>query len=138
MFEKRKSVCVLLLVLVKLGILVGFRFSVVSPDWLARLSVVLHFFKTLGISRAYEVCLHVVDSALRVHQVLLVLTFNLDHSHDYSVNHVDGFTLFFFLLTVYILLVVLLSELVLELFLFIFDLHSYRMSLQVLGVSLSV
>ena len=138
MFEKWGSISVLLLVIVKLGILVGFRFSVLTSVGLTGLSVVLHFFKTLGISRAYEVCLHVVDSALRVHQVLLVLTFNLDHSHHNSVNHVDGLPLFLFLLTVYFLLVIRLRVLILELFLFIFDLHSYRMSRQILVVCLSV
>ena len=89
MFEKESSISVLLLVLVKLGVLVGFWLTVLSSDWFTALTVVLHFFKTLGISRAYEVGLHVIDSALRVHQVLLVFPFNLDHSHNNAVNHVN-------------------------------------------------
>jgi hypothetical protein len=89
MFEKQSSISVLLLVLVKLGILVSFWLTILSSVRFTVLGVVLHFFKTLGISRAYEVGLHVIDSALRVHQVLLIFPFNLNHSHDNAVNHVN-------------------------------------------------
>ena len=40
-----------------------------------------------------KVCLHVVYATLGVHQILVLLTFNLNHAHDHTVNHVDGLTL---------------------------------------------
>ena len=45
------------------------------------------------VGRADKVGLHVVNSALGVHQILILLSFDLNHSHDYAVNHVDGLTL---------------------------------------------
>jgi len=46
----------------------------------------------LSIGSADEVGLHVVDSSLRIHQVLIVFTFDLDHPHHDAVDHVDRLT----------------------------------------------
>ena len=59
------------------------------------LAIVAHLFEALCVSCANEVGLHIVDASLWVHQILVILTFNLDHTHDYSVDHVDRFTLIF-------------------------------------------
>ena len=55
-----------------------------------------HFFKTLRVCSADEICLHIVNSALWVHQVLVVLAFNLNHAHDHAVYHVYGLALVIF------------------------------------------
>lgn len=47
----------------------------------------------LRVGSSDEVCLHVVNFALRVHEVLLVLALDLDHAHDHAINHVDGLAL---------------------------------------------
>ena len=47
-----------------------------------------HLFQPLRVGRPDEVSLHVVNAALRVHQVLILLPLDLDHAHDYAVNHV--------------------------------------------------
>jgi hypothetical protein len=79
------SLIKLLLILVKLGIFVGFW---LSSSGLHICSSIFHFFKALGISRANEVCLHVINPALWIHQVLLVFTFDLNHPHHDTINHV--------------------------------------------------
>lgn len=58
----------------------------------------VHFLESLGIGRAYEVGLHVIDPALGVHQVLLLLSLDLDHPHDHPIDHVDGLPLLISLL----------------------------------------
>ena len=62
-----------------------------SSPWilLAILLISAHFLKTLSICSANEVRLHIVNTALRIHQVLIVFTFYLDHTHDNAVDHVD-------------------------------------------------
>ena len=60
------------------------------------LHVSAHFFKTLRVSSADEICLHIVNPALWVHQVLVVLALDLNHAHDYTVYHVYGLTLVIF------------------------------------------
>ena len=54
-----------------------------------------HLFESLSVCSANEVGLHIVDSPLRVHQVLIILTFNLNHPHNNSVNHIYWFAFFF-------------------------------------------
>lgn len=44
---------------------------------------------------ADKVGLHVIDAALRIHQVLLVFAFNLNHTHNHPVYHVNGLTFLF-------------------------------------------
>lgn len=46
-------------------------------------------FKALGIRCAYEVSLHVVDLACRIHKVLLLFIFNLNHTANYAIDHVN-------------------------------------------------
>ena len=70
-----------------------------------------HFLEALSVCSANEVCLHIVNAALWIHQVLIVLALYLDHTHDYAVDHVDRFA--FVLLTVASLLVILDALLVL-------------------------
>ena len=48
-----------------------------------------HLFESLGLRRANKVRLHVVNTALRVHQVLVLFTLDLDHSHDDAIYHVN-------------------------------------------------
>jgi hypothetical protein len=52
------------------------------------LAIGAHFFQTLGVRRANEISLHVIDASLRIHQVLIFFSFNLDHSHNDSINHI--------------------------------------------------
>ena len=54
-----------------------------------------HFFQALSVCSADKVRLHVVNPTLRIHQVLSVFTFYLDHAHDHAVDHVDRFAIFF-------------------------------------------
>ena len=70
-----------------------------------------HFLEALRVCGANEVCLHVIDTALWIHQVLIVLALDLDHAHDHAVDHVDR--LAFVLLAVASLLVILDALLVL-------------------------
>ena len=49
-----------------------------------------HFLKALCVCCTNEVGLHVVDSSLGVHQILVILAFNLNHAHDNAIDHVDG------------------------------------------------
>lgn len=56
----------------------------------------LHFFEALCVRRADKVRLHVVNSPLWVHEVLIVLSFDLYHAHNYTVDHVNGLSLIFF------------------------------------------
>ena len=58
------------------------------------LTVGSHFFEPLCVRRSNEVGLHIVNSPLRVHQVLVLFSFNLDHAHDQTVDHVDRLTFF--------------------------------------------
>ena len=58
-----------------------------------------HFLKALSVCSADKVRLHIVYTALRIHQVLIVLTFYLDHAHDHAVDHVDRFTFVFLAFT---------------------------------------
>lgn len=55
-----------------------------------------HLLKTLCVGRADKVSLHVVDATLWVHQILVLLAFNLNHTHYDTVNHVDGLALVVF------------------------------------------
>jgi hypothetical protein len=66
--------------------------------WLCELIVALclHLFQALCVSSADEVCLHVIDASLRIHQVLLVFALDLDHPHNYAINHIHRLTFFFF------------------------------------------
>lgn len=59
------------------------------------IAAIFHLFKLIGVRRANEVTLHVVDVAIGVHKILLLLTLDLDASHDDIVFDVD--TLLFFL-----------------------------------------
>jgi len=52
------------------------------------LAIGAHFFQPLGVRRANEISLHVIDASLRIHQVLIFFSFNLDHSHNDSINHI--------------------------------------------------
>ena len=52
-----------------------------------------HLLQTGRIRRSNEVSLHVVYATLWVHQVLIFLTLNLDHSHDHPIDHVDRLSL---------------------------------------------
>ena len=73
--------------------------------------IIIHFLETLSVGSSDEVCLHVVDPSLRIHQILLLLTFNLYHPHDNAIYHVDRlsfFVTFFFSIFTLILDVVLL------------------------------
>ena len=54
-----------------------------------------HFLQALSVCSADKVRLHIVYTTLRIHQVLIVLTFYLDHAHDHTVNHVDRFSFVF-------------------------------------------
>lgn len=64
--------------------------TVVSTD-----SVVHHLLELVCICGANEVALHVVDVTIGVHKVLLVLSFDLDASHDNIVLDVHALLLFF-------------------------------------------
>ena len=57
----------------------------------------------MRICSADEVGLHVEDPSLRVHQVLLFFTLNVNHAHDNSINHVDGLTLVCCVLSIHLL-----------------------------------
>ena len=48
-----------------------------------------HLTEALSIRCPDEVSLHVVDAAVRVHEVLALFSFDLYHSHDDTVDHVD-------------------------------------------------
>ena len=73
-----------------------------------------HLFKSLRVCRSNEVCCHVVDSPLGIHQVLIVLTFDLNHSHHNTVNHVDWFALFISFCIFYLILFFAFALLVLD------------------------
>ena len=77
-------------------------------DLVVSVAVWRHFFEALRVRCPNEVGLHVVDSALGVHQVLIVFAFDLDHAHDDAVDHVDGFTFVIVALTLVIHAVALL------------------------------
>ena len=66
-----------------------------------------HLFEPLRIGGANEVGLHIVDAPLWVHQVLVVLAFDLDHSHDDTIDHVNGLAFVFLSLGPLIVLIVL-------------------------------
>ena len=74
-----------------------------SSSWilLAFLLIGTHFLKALSVSSADKVRLHIIYTALRIHQVLIVLAFYLDHAHDHAVDHVDRFTFVFFAFTTF-------------------------------------
>ena len=74
-----------------------------SSSWilLAFLLIGAHFLKALSVCSADKVCLHIVYTALRIHQVLIVLTFYLNHAHDHAVDHVDRFTFVFLAFTTF-------------------------------------
>ncbi len=58
-------------------------------------AAVVRLQKSLGISCAYEVGLHVVDAAIRIHLVLLGLAFNLNHAHCDPINHLDRLSIIY-------------------------------------------
>ena len=60
------------------------------------LAVGAHLFQSLCVCSADEVGLHVINATLWVHQVLVVFSFDLNHAHDHTVDHVDRLTLVFF------------------------------------------
>ena len=62
---------------------------------LAFLLILAHFLKALSVCSADKVRLHIINTALRIHQVLIVLAFYLDHAHDHAVDHVDRFSFVF-------------------------------------------
>ena len=72
----------------------------------------VHTFKTLRVCSSNEVGLQVVDLPLWVHQVLLVLSLDLDHFHDHTVYHIHRLSIFFIL--VFVLWLDLVSLLLLE------------------------
>ena len=67
-----------------------------SCSWiiLVFLLISAHFLKALSVCSTDKVRLHIVYLTLRIHQVLIVLTFYLYHAHDYAVDHVNRFTIF--------------------------------------------
>ena len=79
------------------------RRKVFYPSWIVLILFILtvgsHFFEPLCVRRSNKVGLHIVNSPLWVHQVLVLFSFNLDHAHDDTVNHVDRLTFFIFSLT---------------------------------------
>ena len=56
--------------------------------------VLIHFFETLSVGSPDEVRLHVIYPSLWVHQILLLLSFDLYHSHDNAINHIDRLSFF--------------------------------------------
>ena len=69
---------------------------------LLAVAIGVHLTEAFGIGRAYKIGLHIVDAALRIHQVLTIFSLNLDQSHHDTVNHVHRIALFFTLLFVII------------------------------------
>lgn len=57
----------------------------IDTFWLA---ICTHFFQPLGVCCANEISLHIIDASLRIHQVLIFFSFNLDHPHNDSINHI--------------------------------------------------
>lgn len=57
-------------------------------------SIVHNLFQLVGVGGADEVALHIVDVAIGVHQVLLVLSLDLDSSHYHVVLYVHALFLF--------------------------------------------
>jgi len=58
----------------------------------------VHLIDALCVGGADEVTVHVEDFArVRLHQVLVLFAFNLDHAHDHSINHVHALALLVFL-----------------------------------------
>lgn len=55
--------------------------------------LLLHAFEALGIRRANEVRLHIVDATIGVHQVLHLLALDLNHSHHDAIDHVHTFAI---------------------------------------------
>jgi hypothetical protein len=70
--------------------------------------VLFHLFELIGIGCANKVALHVIYVPLGVHQVLLVLPFDLDPAHHHVV--LDIYALFLLLVTRTLLLIVVLWE----------------------------
>lgn len=64
-----------------------------------------HFLEALRVGCADEVRLHVVNAPLGVHQILVVLTLDLDHSHHHSVDHINRLS--FLILSVNTFLIIL-------------------------------
>ena len=115
----------LLLVLIKLGIFVSLWLTALCVLVLGCInSCTFHLFKALGISSAYEVSLHVVDTPLGIHQILLILPFNLNHSHHNTVNHIDRLTFFFFLWSLLLSRCHIVGQFIL-IFLLIYNFHGH-------------
>ena len=53
------------------------------------LLIIIHFFETLSVCCPDEVCLHIINPSLRIHQVLLLLSLYLYHSHNNTIYHID-------------------------------------------------
>lgn len=56
--------------------------------------VLLHLFELIGVRCANEVALHVVDVAVGVHQVLLLLSLDLDPAHHHVILDINALFLF--------------------------------------------
>ena len=52
--------------------------------------MLVQIFQALCVGSADEICLHVKDAPIRVHQVLSFFALDLDHAHDDAVDHVDA------------------------------------------------
>ena len=94
------SVASALVIIVKLGVLVSLL--IVAGLLLVELLVIhinigilVEVLDALRVGSPYEVGLHVVYLAFRVHQVLLLFPFNLNHPHYHAINHVNGFAFVF-------------------------------------------
>lgn len=118
-----------MLVVVKLGIFICLWLTTFDCGLLISHSRVLHLFKALGISCANEVSLHVVNTTLRVHQILLIFAFDLNHTHNNTINHVNRLSFFFLVLLLLLFRRSIISNLILV-FLLIHNLHSHRVILE--------
>jgi hypothetical protein len=57
-------------------------------------AILFHFFEFISISGANEIALHIIDVSIGVHQILLVLSLDLDAAHYHVIFDVNA--LFFF------------------------------------------
>lgn len=54
--------------------------------------VLLHLFQllqALSVRSSNKVSLHIKNTAIWVHKVLLLLALDLDHSHHHAINHIN-------------------------------------------------
>lgn len=57
-------------------------------------STLIKLFQTRGISPANLVAVHVVDTAVLAHEEHAFLTFNLNETHNLSIEHVNALRVF--------------------------------------------